>query len=111
MDSSMMLDDLGIMLDTDKAHDLNFDVNLYLTDTGEKYLLKVRSGILLYQKGEEAKKPDAVWRMPKDGLFTILSKDKEKQAKLIRQEGDKSLLNRFSDAITVTKAFFNIIEP
>jgi alkyl sulfatase BDS1-like metallo-beta-lactamase superfamily hydrolase len=111
MDSSMMLDDLGIMLDTDKAHDLNFDVNLHLTDTGEKYLLKVRSGILLYQKGEEAKKPDAVWRMPKDGLFTLLSKDKEKQAKLIRQEGDKSLLNRFSDAITVTKAFFNIIEP
>jgi|GEM_PF-3399048 hypothetical protein len=30
---------------------------------------------------------------------------------MIRQEGDKSLLNRFSDAITVTKAFFNIIEP
>ena len=111
MDSSMMLDDLGIMLDTDKAHDLNFDVNLYLTDTGEKYLLRVRSGVLLYQKGEETKNPDAVWRMPKDGLFTILSKDKEKQAKLIRQEGDKTLLSRFSDAITVTKAFFNFIEP
>ena len=111
MDSSMMLDDIGILLDTDQAQDMNFDVNLYLTDVGEKYLLRVRSGILLYQKGEESATPDAVWRMPKDGLFTIISKNKEMQDKLIKQEGDTTLLSHFSDAIAETKAFFNIVEP
>ena len=111
MDSSMMLDDIGILLDTDQAQDMNFDVNLYLTDVGEKYLLRVRSGILLYQKGEESATPDAVWRMPKDGLFTIISKNKEMQEKLIKQEGDTTLLSHFSDAIAETKAFFNIVEP
>jgi hypothetical protein len=49
--------------------------------------------------------------MPKDGLFTIISKNKELQDRLIKQEGDTTLLPRFSDAIAATKAFFNIVEP
>lgn len=49
--------------------------------------------------------------MPKDGLFTIISKNTELQNKLIKQDGDTTLLPRFSDAIAETKAFFNIVEP
>ena len=49
--------------------------------------------------------------MPKDGLFTIISKNKDLQDKLIKQEGDTTLLPSFSDAIATTKAFFNIVEP
>ena len=111
MSSDMMLDYIGILLDTDKATDMNFNVNLFLTDTGEKYLLRVRSGVLLYQKDAEAEKPDAVWRTPKEGLFTIISNDKEMQAKVIKQEGDKDLLKRFADAVSVNEQFFPIIEP
>ena len=110
MGSELMLDYIGISLNSDEAQDLNFTANLNLTDTGEKYLLTVKSGILVYQKGVESPEADATWTMPKEGLFTILSKNKEMQQKF-HQDGNKELLGKLTDKVVIFTPFFPIIEP
>ena len=110
MGSELMLDYIGISLNSDEAQDLNFTANLNLTDTGEKYLLTVKSGILVYQKGVESPEADVTWTMPKEGLFTILSKNKEMQQKF-RQDGNKELLGKLTDKVVIFTPFFPIIEP
>ena len=110
MNSELMLDYIGICLDNNAAQDLNFTANLNLTDTGEKYLLTVQSGVLVYQKGIQSPTADATWIMPKEGLFTILSKNKELQKKFV-QEGNKELLGQLTDKIVIFNTYFPIIEP
>ena len=110
MNSELMLDYIGICLDNNAAQDLNFTANLNLTDTGEKYLLTVQSGVLVYQKGIQSPTADATWIMPKEGLFTILSKNKELQKKFA-QEGNKELLGQLTDKIVIFNTYFPIIEP
>lgn len=110
MNSELMLDYIGICLDNNAAQDLNFTANLNLTDTGEKYLLTVKSGVLVYQKGIQSPTADATWIMPKEGLFTILSKNKELQKKFA-QEGNKELLGQLTDKIVIFNTYFPIIEP
>ena len=110
MNSELMLDYIGICLDNNAAQDLNFTANLNLTDTGEKYLLTVKSGVLVYQKGIQSPTADATWIMPKEGLFTILSKNKELQKKFV-QEGNKELLGQLTDKIVIFNTYFPIIEP
>lgn len=110
MNSELMLDYIGICLDNNAAQDLNFTANLNLTDTGEKYLLTVKSGVLVYQKGIQSPTADATWIMPKEGLFTILSKNKELQKKFV-QEGNKELLGQLTDKMVIFNTYFPIIEP
>lgn len=111
METSMMLDYLAIKLDSNSAEDLNFTVNLVITDLKEEYILTVKSGVLLYQKGVQADDPDATWTTTKSGLFTIINKDTENQAKLVKQNGDTSLLTKLNENIVEFEYFFNIIEP
>jgi len=110
MGSELMLNYIDICLDNNAAQDLNFTANLILTDTGEKYLLTVKAGVLVYQKGEQSPNADVTWTMPKEGLFTVLTKNKAAQ-KNIRQEGNKELLGQLTDYIVIFNPYFPIIEP
>ncbi len=109
--TDLMLAYLGICLDPEKTKDLSFTANLTLTDTGEKYTLVVRSGVLLPEKGVHAAKPDVTWTMPRVGLNLILQPDAAVIDKVIQQTGDKTCLQRLSASMTVFTRFFNIIEP
>lgn len=111
MTSELMLDYIGICLDSNAAQELNFTANIELIDTKEKYLITVKSGVLLYQKGVWSDKADATWTMPKIGLLTIVQKNSEQQAKIIKQTGDTSLIGKLSEQIVTYEPIFNIIEP
>lgn len=111
MTPEMMLDYLGIRIDSNAAQDLNLKINLKITDTGENYLLTVHSGVLLYQAGVQEDGADATLTMPKAGLFAILSKDAGQQKKLIKIEGDKAVLDKLCANIVDFEFFFNIVEP
>lgn len=111
MSPEMMLNYIDICLDSNSAQNLNFTANLVISDLNEKYLVTVKSGVLLFQKGEQSDKADVTWTMPKAGLFTILTKDTEKQSKVIRTEGDSTLLKELCDNIVTFDFFFNIVEP
>ncbi len=111
MTPEMIFDYLGILVDTKQIEDLSFTANVLLPEG--KYVIRVKNGILLYQKNTLAERPDVTWKTNRRGLLTLLTKDKTAIANAFEQEGDTALLFRLGQAITVTSAkpFFNIVEP
>lgn len=109
MTAPMILDYMGIMLDANAAQDLNLRINLALTDT-DSYLVTIKSGVLLYQKNAQAEDVDATLTMPKDGLLAILSRD-ESSISQIPIEGDRDIIQKWTEHMVSFDFFFNIIEP
>lgn len=110
MRPNMMLDYLGILLDANAAETLNLTVNLSFTDE-DPYLLIVRAGTVLYERGKQADNADATLTMPRLGMFAILNKDEEAQAKSIRIEGDQDVIKKLTEHLVAFDFFFNIAEP
>ena len=111
MTPEMILDYLGILVDTTKVPDLTFTANLILPEGN--YVLRVKNGVLLYQKDTQDADADVTWTTKRAGLLSIVQKNAENVAALIQQEGDETCLTRLMDAVTVTSEYkyFNIIEP
>ncbi len=111
MTPDMILDYLGILVDTTKIPDLTFTANLILPEGN--YVLRVKNGVLLYQKDTQDADADVTWTTKRAGLLSIIQKNAENVAALIQQEGDETYLTRLMDAVTVTSdyKYFNIIEP
>lgn len=110
MTPEMMMDYMGILLDSNKAQDLNLKINLKFTDE-KPYLLTVNSGVLLYQQGAQDSKADATLTMPKAGMAAILTKDEEAQKKAIKITGDQDVLKKLTEHMVSFDYFFNIVEP
>lgn len=110
MTPEMMMDYMGILTDSNAAQDINLKINLNFTDT-DHYLLRVDSGVLLYQKGVQADDADATLTLPRVAMFTILNKDEAKQQETIRIEGDQDILKKLTEHMVTFEYFFNIVEP
>ena len=111
MTPDMILDYLEIFVDTTKISDLTFTANIILPEGN--YVLRVKNGVLLYQKDAQDADADVTWTTKRAGLLSIVQKNAENVAALIQQEGDETCLTRLMDAVTVTSEYkyFNIIEP
>ena len=111
MTPDMILDYLGIFVDTTKISDLTFTANIILPEGN--YVLRVKNGVLLYQKDTQDSDADVTWTTKRAGLLSVVQKNAENVAALIEQEGDKTCLTRLMDAVTVSSEYkyFNIIEP
>ena len=111
MTPDMILDYLGILVDTTKVSDLSFTANIILPEGN--YVLRVKNGVLLYQKDAQDADADVTWTTKRAGLLSIAQKNAASAAALIEQEGDETCLTRLMDAVTVTSEYkyFNIIEP
>ena len=105
------LEQLGIFVDTTKISDLTFTANIILPEGN--YVLRVKNGVLLYQKDAQDADADVTWTTKRAGLLSIVLNNAENVAALIEQEGDETCLTRLMDAVTVTSEYkyFNIIEP
>lgn len=110
MTPEMMMDYLGIVLDSNKAEDLNLKINPNFAKEGN-YLMTVKSGIVLSQKGIFAEDADASLTLPKEGMFAILNKDEALQKELIQIDGDQDVIKKLTEHITSFEYFFNIVEP
>ncbi len=110
MTPEMMFDQLGILIDSNAAQDLNLRINIDFTD-GDAYLLTVKSGILLYQKGVAAEKADATLTMPQEAMFAILSRNEEAQKQNIKIKGDQDVIQKLTEHMVEYEFFFNIVEP
>lgn len=110
MDVEMLLDYLGILIDANAAADTNLTVNLAFTDE-EPYLLTMRSGIVLYQKGVRSDSADATLAMPRLGMLAILARNEDAQKKAISIEGDQDVIAKLTEHLVAFDFFFNIVEP
>jgi len=109
----MVLDTMGIHLDTDHAQHLNSIINIRLSDADD-YVIYVKSGVLLYQKGTQVQDADATIKLSKRHMFLLLSKSGIQMGLiegLIQIEGDESALLAITGHMVDPKPFFNIIEP
>ena len=111
MTAEMMLDYMGISLDSNAAEDLNLLLNLRITDENENYLVTVKSGVLLYQKGASSDEADATLTLPTAALMAITSGDSDLQKQYIKVEGDQDVLSKLSEHMVTFTPTFNIIEP
>ena len=109
MEPAMMLDYLGILIDANAAQDLDLRINLAFTDE-EPYLLVVRSGVVLYERGVQDESADATLTMERLGMFAILNRDEEAQ-KAIQIKGDQDVIAKLTEHMVAFEFFFNIVEP
>lgn len=111
MTPEMILDYLGILVDTTKAQELSFTANIVLPEGN--YVLCVKNGVLLYQKDTQADNADVTWTTNRAGLISVIQKNPDGVAALITQQGDETCLTQLMNAVTVItdSRFFNIVEP
>lgn len=110
MTPEMMLDYLGILLDANAAADLDLVVNLAFTDE-DPYVLTVRAGVVLYERGVQSNEADATLTLPRLGMFAILNRDEAAQAQAIQIEGDQDVVKKLTEHLATYEFFFNIVEP
>ncbi len=111
MATNLMLEYLGIRLNSDALPDLNAKINLTVTDQDEQYLITLRSGILLYQKDVQDEDADATWRLPKAAIFFLLQGDAESVKELGNIEDESGILDAICQNVKVFIPGFTIIEP
>lgn len=111
MTATMLFDYMSILLNRQAVQDLDQTINIVLTDTGEKFKLRLYAGILLHYDDTLSPKPDLSLTCTKNALFHILTNNKEAVAAAITIEGDKGILDKLMDNFNRPKPQFNIIEP
>ena len=115
MTAGMLFDYMAILLDKQALSNRSFTMNVTLTDTGEQYMLRVRSGVLLVYDDAHADAADVSITCPKDALLLILGNAQERMVEAIAVEGDASLLTLLAENLNQVPILetngFNIIEP
>ncbi len=115
MTSEMIFDYIGIILDKEAIAKEDFVINVNLTDTQEKVMLRFKNGALLQCHNMSSDSADLTITCPKNALTLILQRDMEKISELMELEGDISKLELIVDNLNqfevLENAKFNIIEP
>lgn len=111
MTPEMIMQYLGIYTDSMKIQDLSFTANIVLPE--DSYVMVVKNGVILYEKGSLHDEADTTWTTTREGLFAIAQNNKEGIEALVTQEGDTTLLDQLMEANTVAEQdiFFPIAEP
>lgn len=111
MDTRMMLDYLGILIDGEAAGEQDLTINLSITDTGEQYCLHLYHGALLCYPDHREEHADASLTMPRLGLASILAGKKEAWPELIAVEGRESILEELTRHMVTFDKVFPIVTP
>ena len=115
MTADMLFDYMAILLDKQALSSRSFTMNVTLTDTLERYMLRVRSGVLLVYDDVHAEAADVSITCPKDALLLLLGNDPSRMTAAISVEGDASLLTLLVENLNqvpiLETSGFDIIEP
>ena len=111
MTPEMIMQYLGIFTDSMRIQDLSFTANIVLPE--DSYVMVVKNGVILYEKGSLHDEADTTWTTTREGLFAIAQNNKEVIEATVTQEGDTTLLDRLLEGNTVAELdiFFPIVEP
>ncbi|MBN2219130.1 MAG: hypothetical protein JW697_02510, partial [Kosmotogaceae bacterium] len=107
----MLLDYIGILIDSNAAEDIDITFNLFVADSDERYFVHLFHGVLLYYKDQIRETADATLTCPKIGLLTIINKNEAQQKQLIKIDGDGDILRKLTQAMVTMVRTFNIVEP
>jgi alkyl sulfatase BDS1-like metallo-beta-lactamase superfamily hydrolase len=100
MSTELFLNFLGIRMDSRKAEGLEFTMNLATPDTGETFLVEMRSATLTNIAGRQADNPDVAMTVNRSDLEQLMmgAETLEEQigAGKVKIEGDGSLLMKLA---------------
>ena len=110
-----MFDYMGILLDKQAMADYDFVMNVTLPDVSQKYMLRIKNGVVLVYKDTLSQNADVSITCPKNALFYLVTNDQKNMEKTMQISGDKELVALLAEnmnQIPVTSPVtFNIIEP
>ncbi len=115
MTTSMLFDYMGILMDKQAMSDENYALNIIVTDSNEKYTLRVVGGVLLKFSGVTDENAKASITATRATLSLVLGGDVAAFEKANTIEGDKQYVEKIMKSLnqikTNTPATFNIVEP
>lgn len=113
MPVEMFFDYLGVRLNADRAAGKTVEINLELTDIGEKYVLGVENSAIHYSKGRSLAKPDASVVMTRaalnDVMLGVATMEKQIVDGKAKLSGDPRKLAEFISWLDTFDFWFNIV--
>ncbi len=111
--TQLWLEFLGIKLDSEKAKDLNFTMNLITPDNNEKFVVTMSNATLLSLQGFQDKNPDLTVTVNRSDLLKVIMGIKtldglitDGTAKAI---GDSSVIKKIFEALDTFELKFEIL--
>lgn len=86
-----ILDLIAIHINSSKTENMDFKVNMEMTDTKENYLLHIKNGVLIYYNGIKDENIKNKIVLSKENLLSILNKNLDNQLNNIVVQGEDSL--------------------
>ena len=113
MTTGLFLDFLGIRMDSTKAEDFEFTINLITPDNGEKYLVERSNATLTNIEGYQADDADLTITINRSDLESVMMGDKSFMAQIedgtVRTEGNIDVLQQLASAMIDFDLFFEVL--
>ena len=113
MTTGLFLDFLGIRMDSTKAEDFEFTINLATPDNGEKYVIELSNATLTNIEGHQANGADLSITINRSDLEQTMMGAKPFMAQLedgtASYEGDLGVLQQLGSAMVDFDLFFEIL--
>ena len=113
MSTGLFLDFLGIRMDSTKAEDLEFTINLITPDNGEKYVVELSNATLTNIEGYLADDPDLSITINRSELEQVMMGVKPLMAQIedgtAQVEGNLDVLQQLGSAMIDFDLFFEVL--
>lgn len=111
MSGEAILDYMGTLVDKDRASGKEFTFLLSLTDDEATYTVQLKNSVLLVYPGNVDKNCKNKITTTSSGLFAILNHDQDRQALLLKVEGDEGIPAALADCLNRPSDEFNVVMP
>jgi len=113
MTTGLFLDFLGIRMDSTKAEDFEFTINLNTPDNGEKYVVELSNATLTNIEGYQADDADLTITINRSDLEQVMMGAKSLMAQIedgtARTEGNLDVLGQLASAMVQFDLFFEVL--
>ena len=113
MSTGLFLDFLGVMMDSKKAEDFEFTINLATPDNGEKFVIELSNATLTNIEGYQDENADLSIIIDRTELEKVMTGEKSFIAQIedgtARAKGDLNVLNQLAPSMVHFDMFFEIL--
>ena len=113
MSTGLFLDFLGVMMDSTKAEDFEFTINLSTPDNGEQYVLELSNATLTNIEGYQEDDADLSITIDRSELERVMTGEKSLVAQIedgtAKTKGNMGVLKQLATAMVHFDMFFEIL--
>ncbi len=113
MSTELFLEFIGIRMDSKKAEDIAFKINLVTPDNDEKFIAELSNATFTVIQGYQAKDADLTITINRTDLESVMMGVKSLQAQIddgtAKIEGNRQVLKQLADTLTEFHVAFEII--